>query len=140
MNPDCQEQYNLLSEPEKKILNMWIDFTNAWIQADNIVESVTLDDFFSTEWRETFSIAKVETGWHNIITMSAGTGDDGGPVILTAWVVAPGYPGGDDADPHIDALAYDFDTTCTMIYTAQDGWSHWPKGIDKPSDLTPSDA
>jgi hypothetical protein len=133
MNRDCQEQFDMLSAAEKKMLRMWVDYMNAWFQADGIGDiRVTLDDFFSTEWRETFSIATVETGWHNLVTMSAGYGDDGGPSILTAWVIAPGYPGSDDDDPRISALAQDFDTMPTMVYTAEDGWAHWPEGVEKP--------
>ena len=134
MNRDCQEQYDMLSPGEKKMLHMWINFINTHHQDQRDEWIAKPDDFFSTEWRETFSIATVEVGWHNIVTMSAGTGDDGGPAILTAWIVAPGYPGGDDNDPLIAALAYDFDATVTVPYTSEGGWSNWPEGVPTPSD------
>lgn len=121
-----------LPKVEQVALEMYRQFCNAWAQ-DGFSDGyqVSMDEFFTYD--ETYHRGEIDCGWYTLYIMSAGTGDDGGPANLFIWTPTEGLPGGDPENPHIEAIAQEFDTMVGFIYNHEEGgWVHWPETIPKP--------
>lgn len=116
------EQFDKLPPAEQKALRMYVEQLNKWgkEQEGDSAWIFTLDQFFSENWQETYHIQTIPTGWFDIYIMSAGTGDDGGAARLIIWATADGFPAGDPENPHIEAIAQEFDTMVQMLYNSQE--------------------
>jgi hypothetical protein len=124
-------QYEDLTILEKEALHHYIEYLNRWARTNATTAEdayqLSVKDFFSDHWDETYRVSYSDLGWYALTVLSAGFGDDGGPANLYIWSNSPNTPVPGAKTGYISYILQEFDTMFSVVYNSQDEAAGKPK-------------